>query len=65
MGRQMQKVLNKNELLKARIVSLLQENTVSPAGSTIAQLMQSGNDTIEKQVELLKEILKGATEKYE
>lgn len=65
MGRQMQKVLNKNELLKARIVSLLQENTVSPAGSTIALLMQSGNDTIEKQVELLKEILKGATEKYE
>lgn len=65
MGRQMQKVLNKNELLKARIVSLLQENIVSPAGSTIAQLMQSGNDTIEKQVELLKEILKGATEKYE
>jgi predicted nucleotidyltransferase len=65
LGRQMQKVLNKIELLKDRILSLLKKNTVSSVDSTIALLMQTGNDTIENNVELLKEILKGATETYD
>lgn len=60
LGRQMQPVLNRNELLRKRLLSILKQNTVSVDESRIGFLLQDESPAgVEYQVNLLKEIIEG------
>lgn len=66
LGRQMQPVLDKNVLLKQRILTILQINTASLNQSNIGLLLlKAGLPTIEDAIVLLKEILAGIEEDYQ
>lgn len=66
LGREMKGILNKNDLLKKRVLSILKQNTESPDISALAILFQEESDsditTIQFQVDLLKEIITGMEE---
>jgi predicted nucleotidyltransferase len=64
-GRDMQKVLNKNPLLKDRILSILLENTQSLEKSTIGRILVHifNFESVEDAVKILDQIIKGITEK--
>ncbi len=60
LGRQMQSVSNRNELLKERLLSILNQNTLSVDESRIGFLLQDESPAdVEYQVDLLKEIIAG------
>ena len=60
LGRQMRPALNKNTLLKERLLSILHQNTGSVNESAIGFLLHDESPaTIEYQVDLLKEIIAG------
>ncbi|HTM91311.1 MAG TPA: hypothetical protein VL095_02755 [Flavisolibacter sp.] len=63
LGREMKPILEKNSLLKERLLSILKDNTDSLASSALALLFQEESDseisTIQYQVSLLKEIIAG------
>jgi predicted nucleotidyltransferase len=66
LGREMKPILDKNTLLKGRLVSILKNNTNSLATSVLATLFQEESDSeatnIQYQVNLLKEIIAGIEE---
>ena len=54
----MQPVLNKNVLLKERLISILNQNTASPNKSTIGFILREDSaSTVEYQVDLLNAII--------
>ena len=65
LGREMQKILNKNPLLKDRILGILSENTQSLEKSTIGRILVNifNFESVEDAVKILDQIIKGITEK--
>ncbi len=63
LGRQMKLILNRNALLKERIISILQINAKSPEDSTIGlQFVNENIQTVDEAILVIKEILKGIEE---
>lgn len=64
LGREMSTVLNRNELLKQRILHILASNLGSINKSIVAILFENeSGDTVTYQYEILKELLKGIEER--
>jgi len=63
LGRQMKLILNRNALLKERIISILQINAQSPEDSSIGLQFVNGNiQTVDEAILVIKEIIKGIEE---
>lgn len=63
LGRQMKLILNRNALLKERIISILQLNAQSPGNSSIGLQFVNGNiQTVDEAILVIKEIITGIEE---
>lgn len=63
LGRQMKLILNRNALLKERIISILQINVQSPEDSRIGlQFVSESIQTVDEAILVIKEIIKGIEE---
>ena len=63
LGRQMKLILNRNALLKERIISILQINAQSPEDSSIGLQFVNGNiQTVDEAILVINEMMKGIEE---
>jgi len=63
LGREMAAVLNRNTLLKQRILNILEVNSASIDQSIVAILFENqSGDTVEQQYQILQELRKGIEE---
>ncbi|HSZ87162.1 MAG TPA: hypothetical protein VK787_14110 [Puia sp.] len=63
LGRQIKKILDKNELLKDRVLTILRSNTANPEQSKIGKVFVQGNiENVEEAIGVLTEIIKGIEE---